>query len=386
MNHYKILYLTLVFIPFLLFSQTQKSLYEIHGHINSNDNQIYLIHYNDSGNRIVDSSQISDNKFYFKGDINGYSRRFYIKLNPKEMQNSDSLNAVQIEVDPSKINLYLLKGNFSNYKIVNCKSCDELKIFDKKVKQTEFYKLYDSIQKISDTLQKSNLENKLQQYKVNIIEEKIKYIQSFPNSNISPYLLYSIENNFSINNLKKLNELYSCLSAIQKNSYYGKLVKQKVDDNNDIINGVGNKGFEFIAIDKSGNNVSLKNLTSNSYILLDMWASWCVPCREEIPFLNELLNSYHPKGFNIVGVSDDNNINAWEKAIKKDKTQDWIHIDFNSKLIDGKVNDRKIILSEYNVHSFPTSILIDKSGIIIGRYDTSNKDELEKKLKTIFKE
>ena len=85
------------------------------------------------------------------------------------MQNSDSLNAVQIEVDPSKINLYLLKGNFSNYKIVNCKSCDELKIFDKKVKQTEFYKLYDSIQKISDTLQKSNLENKLQQYKVRMI-------------------------------------------------------------------------------------------------------------------------------------------------------------------------------------------------------------------------
>ncbi len=70
----------------------------------------------------------------------------------------------------------------------------------------------------------------------------------------------------------------------------------------------------------------------------------------------------------------------------KSNCVDCITLDFNSKLIDGKVNDRKIILSEYNVHSFPTSILIDKSGIIIGRYDTSNKDELEKKLKTIFKE
>lgn len=372
-------------MPFLLISQTKKNIYEIYGHINLDSGQIYLIHYNNSEKRIVDSSKITNNTFHFKGNVSGYSKRFYIKLNPKEKQNGDSLNAVQIETDPSKIQLYLTLGSFSNYKITNCKSCDELKIFNKKIKLAEYNLLFNSQQKTSDTLQKIKLEKELQKYKASFVKEKIKYIKSYPNSNISSYLLFSIEDEFSINELSKYRDLYKRLSEIQKNSYYGKLVKQIVDDNDNTNNTIGTKGYDFVSIDKSGNKMSLKDLTSNSYILLDMWASWCIPCREEIPFLNTLLNTYHSKGFNIVGISDDHNINAWEKAIKKDKTQDWIHIDFDSKLIDGNTYDRKIITSEYSVSSFPTSILIDKSGIIIGRYDAGMEEELENKLKSIFK-
>lgn len=385
MKHYKILILKQLLMPFLLFSQTNKNIYEIYGNINLNNGQIYLVHYDNAEKRIVDSSKIVNNTFYFKGNINGYSKRFYIKLNPEEKQNADSLNAVQIEADPSKIKLSLTLGNFSNYKIENCKSCDELRIFNKKIKLPEYNILYNSLQKISDTLQKVKIEEELQKYKAYFVKEKIKYIRSHPNSNISSYLLFSIEDEFSIDQLNKYSDLYSDLSEIQKNSYYGKRVKEIVENNENFINAVGTRGYDFVSIDKSGNKISLKDLTSNSYILLDMWASWCVPCREEMPFLNTLLNTYRDKGFNIVGISDDYNSNAWEKAIIKDKTQDWIHIDFGSKLINGNTYDREIILSEYNVNSFPTSILIDKSGIIIGIFDADTKEELEKKLKLIFK-
>lgn len=372
-------------MPFLCMSQTKKDLYEIDGYINLDNGQIYLIHYDDSEKRIVDSSKIINNKFHFKGKINGYSKRFYVKLNPREKQNADSLNAVQIEADPSKMKLSLTSDHFSNYKIENCKSCDELKIFEKKIKLAEYNILYNSLQKTSDSLQKVKLEKELQNYNASIVREKIKYIKSYPNSNISPYLLFTIEDEFSINQLYKYNDLYRQLSEIQKNSYYGKLSKEIVDNNDSLNHILGTKVYDFVAIDKSGNKISLKDLTSGSYILLDMWASWCIPCREEMPFLNTLLETYHEKGFNIVGVTDDYNIDAWEKAIKKDKTQNWIHIDFDSKLIDGKTYDRKIVTTEYNVSSFPTSILIDKSGIIIGRYDASTKGELEKKLESIFK-
>lgn len=385
MKHYKVLIISLLLMPFLLISQKNKNLYEIEGLINMDSGHIYLVHYDNAEKRIVDSSKILNNAFHFKGNINGYSKRFYIKLNPKEKQNADSLNAVQIEADPSKFKLSLTLGSFSNYKITNCKSCDELRIFEKKIKLAEYNTLYDSLLKVSDTLQKIKIEKELQKYNAYFLKEKIRYIRSYPNSNISSYLLFSVQDEFSINQQNIYDDLYRRLSEIQKNSYYGRQAKQIVDNNENVIHTIGTKGYDFVSLDKSGNKISLKDLASNSYILLDMWASWCIPCREEIPFLNTLLNTYRAKGFKIVGVSDDYNINTWEKAIKKDKTQDWIHIDFNSKLIDGKTYDRKIISSEYNVNSFPTSILIDKSGVIIGRYEEATKEELEKKLKSIFK-
>lgn len=126
-------------------------------------------------------------------------------------------------------------------------------------------------------------------------------------------------------------------------------------------------------------------MTKKSYTLLNFWASWCKPCREESTFLNQLLATYNEKGFNIVGVTADTDVNAWKNAINKDKTQNWIHLNLDSKLIDKKTIDCEIISNEYKIISLPTLMLIDKSGFIIGIYDSGTKEELEKKLKSIFK-
>ncbi|MGL6022355.1 MAG: redoxin domain-containing protein [Chitinophagaceae bacterium] len=111
------------------------------------------------------------------------------------------------------------------------------------------------------------------------------------------------------------------------------------------------------------------------YVLIDFWASWCGPCRKENPNVVKAYEKYHPKGFDILGVSLDKDKNSWEKAIEKDR------------LIWTQVSDLQGWQSSagelYNVKSIPTNFLVDPAGNIIA--ENLRGEALEKKLEEIFK-
>jgi peroxiredoxin len=91
-------------------------------------------------------------------------------------------------------------------------------------------------------------------------------------------------------------------------------------------------------------------------VLIDFWASWCEPCRENNPHLVKLYKKFHADGFEILGVSLDTNEASWKQAIVQDNLQ-W-----------NQVNDNKgwsgPSTVSYNVEAIPSMILIDKKGII----------------------
>ena len=107
----------------------------------------------------------------------------------------------------------------------------------------------------------------------------------------------------------------------------------------------------------------------NKYVLIDFWASWCGPCRAEMPTVVEAYTKYHDKGFEVVGVSLDNDKGAWVKAIA-DLQMPW-----------PQMSDLKGWESEacavYHVQAIPANVLIDEKGDIIAK-DLRGEDLLNK--------
>jgi peroxiredoxin len=142
-----------------------------------------------------------------------------------------------------------------------------------------------------------------------------------------------------------------------------------------MLSAMGAKAPEIALPSPKGDTLRLSSL-KGKYVLLDFWASWCSPCREENQNLVAIYNKYNPKGFEIFQVSLDKTKEAWVKAIREDKLN-WYQV---SDLKFWQSNAAKA----YNVESIPTSFLVDKDGTIIAR--DLKGESLDDRLKAIFSE
>jgi thiol-disulfide isomerase/thioredoxin len=124
-----------------------------------------------------------------------------------------------------------------------------------------------------------------------------------------------------------------------------------------------------------GDSLSLVSF-KGKVILLDFWASWCGPCRSSNRQLVKLYAKYKVKGFEIFGVSMDEEKEGWKKAIKKDKIT-WLQVN------DPRGRGNKTAL-DWNIFQLPTSYLINKKGdvVIVNPGDL----ELEQNVKKLLEE
>lgn len=138
--------------------------------------------------------------------------------------------------------------------------------------------------------------------------------------------------------------------------------------------GPGSEAPEILLQTPEGKNFSLSSLRGK-VVLIDFWASWCRPCRAENPNVVKMYAKYKDKGFDILGVSLDNNKQAWTAAIAQDQLT-WNHVS------DLK-GWQSAVAPLYKVNSIPMTFLIDKDGKIIGK--NLRGPALEQKLEEIFK-
>jgi thiol-disulfide isomerase/thioredoxin len=186
--------------------------------------------------------------------------------------------------------------------------------------------------------------------------------------------------------LEQMKGAYDKLDAMAKETSSGKEIAAEIANLERVMPG---KPAPEIAKNDlvTGKPFALSSL-KGKVVLLDFWASWCVPCRKSNPHVKALYEKYRKKGFDVVYVADnDSRPEDALKAIEQDGIKKYHHVLRGLKIMkdaNGKMTgyDKSEDVSEqYAIHFLPTKYLIDREGNIIGKV---TDEELDAKLKEIF--
>ncbi|MCE2974524.1 MAG: AhpC/TSA family protein [Sediminibacterium sp.] len=131
---------------------------------------------------------------------------------------------------------------------------------------------------------------------------------------------------------------------------------------------------DFTLPDPNGKMISLKSFRGK-YVLVDFWASWCGPCRQENPTVVAAFNRFKDKNFTVLGVSLDDNKAKWLKAVQDDKLT-WTHV---SDLKQWE----SIVVPMYQIQGIPFNVLVDPNGKVIA--SELRGEDLEKTLSSVLK-
>ncbi|WP_410222455.1 redoxin domain-containing protein [Pedobacter sp.] len=310
-------------------------------------------------NQILDSVQIKNGSFALKGKMG--------EEPTKVLLHTDKFsNYVFFWLESGPLSMNLKAGEFKKGNIKGSKTQDEdhklMSIIQPIRDEQEL--LRGALKKSTDPNEQKNIKNRLKLSEESEKQAYINYVKNNPSSLIAANILNVYASTWG----KKVTEdLYAALTPQIKQSRFGKDIKTFINLNREIK--IGSKFVDFEQTNASGKNIKLSDIRGK-YILLEFWASWCGPCREENPELVNTFKEFKDKGFNILGVSADNDKNNWLNAIKQDGLL-WENV-------SDLQGDKNHVALMYGISAYPTNFLINDKGIIIEK--NLRGDQLRKKL------
>nr|WP_297788663.1 TlpA disulfide reductase family protein [uncultured Allomuricauda sp.] len=208
-----------------------------------------------------------------------------------------------------------------------------------------------------DTATVAALREEFMEFQEDAKDFNLNYAKEHPNAFVSVLIV----GNFLATKALPVDEvqaLFEGLSPEMKATEPGKRIAEQLE--NLKSTEIGAVAPEFSAPTPTGDVLALSDVTSNAKLtLVDFWAAWCRPCRAENPNIVSVYKKYHEKGFDVLGVSLDNNSEHWTKAIASDGLE-WNHISNLQRFQDP-------IARLYNINAIPAAFLLDENGVIVAR-------------------
>ena len=356
--------LLLIAVAFIMTACNQNKNFNVNVSLaNGNDKTVYLQKYVDNVPVTIDSAVIAEEKAVLTAPIDNPQILYALKIKgqrgsmPFFADNKDvafvgDLNNPQaVEIMGSETQAELDAYN-DQLDEINMQIRDLYAVMQQAFSDNDSIKM-DSLNKVGTALmeQQDNFRD--------------EYIKAHPESFVTHYILDGVKQDYPLDQLKDLMAGFTTESIYRDhlNDYVAKQERLEV----------GQPFIDFTLQTKDGEDVTLsEKIAQNKLTLVDFWASWCGPCRHENPIVKAAYEKYHELGFDVVGVSVDQDEAAWLKAVEEDELP-WMQV----RDSEDKVSE------DYMIYYIPSNFLFDQNGTMIAK--GLRGEDLEAKLAEILK-
>ena len=316
--------------------------------VNGNDKTVYLQKFVNNEPVTIDSAVVSNDQAVLKAPIDDPQILYALKVKGKK-------GAMPFFADNKDVVFVGDMNNPQDVEIMASETQAELDAYNKQVNQfdKQITELYIAMQQAFNNEDSMIQVDSLNKVGTALMEQqdgfRDEYIKAHPESFVAHYILDGAKQDYPVDQLKEMVGAFTTESIYRDhiNEYIASMERLEV----------GQPFIDFTLNTKEGENVSLAEvIAQNKVTMVDFWASWCGPCRHENPVVKAAYEQFHELGFDVVGISVDQDEAKWLQAVEEDQLP-WTQV----RDSENKVSE------DYMIYYIPSNFLFDQNGIMVGK-------------------